>query len=99
MGYNETIFGCSDSMFGANLTLMDYMRELDFIDHPGTVETLCVVWYENDGEVMVQQIYDHDSGEIYWEDKTNDVWTDNDEELLNSLLMYGGLENTIGELY
>ena len=32
-------------------------------------------------------------------DKTNDEWSDNDEELLNSLLMYGGLENTIGELY
>ena len=26
-------------------------------------------------------------------------FSDNDEELLNSLLMYGGLENTIGELY
>ena len=42
---------------------------------------------------------DHDSGEILWEDKTNDEWTDNDEELLNALLMYGNLEQTIGEYY
>ena len=48
---------------------------------------------------MVHQIYDHDSGDILWEDKTNDEWTDNDEQLLDSLLMYGNLQETIGEFY
>ena len=48
---------------------------------------------------MVNQIYDHDSGKILWEDKTNDDWTDNDEELLNALLMYGNLQETIGMYY
>ena len=40
-----------------------------------------------------------DSGETYWTDKPANEWTDNDEELLNALLMYGNLENTIGDLY
>ena len=78
------------------------MEDLGFIPdgvNVNEIYELNVVWYENDGEVMVQEIYDNDSGEVYWEDKTNDEWTDNDEELLTSLLMYGGLENTIGEYY
>jgi len=48
---------------------------------------------------MVHQIYDHDSGIVYWEDKTNDEWTDNDEQLLDSILMYGNLQETIGMYY
>ena len=60
---------------------------------------LSVVWYENDGEIHVESIYDNDTGETYWVDKPATEWTDNDEELISSLLMYGGLENTIGELY
>ena len=78
-----------------------FMDELGFIPEGdyNQIFTLSVVWYENDGEVMVHQIYDHDSGDILWEDKTNDEWTDNDEQLLDSLLMYGNLQETIGELY
>ena len=33
-----------------------------------------------------------DSGETYWTDKPTNEWTDNDEELLNALLMYGNLQ-------
>ena len=34
------------------------------------------------GEIMVNQIYDHDSGKILWEDKPESDWTDNDDQLL-----------------
>ena len=109
MNLNETIFGTgylvgkSEYVDGKhrvkNITLMDYMRELNFIDHPGPVNNLAVVWYKQEGDVYITQIYDHDTGEIYWEDPSDEEWTDNDDELTSSLLMYGGLENTIGELY
>ena len=114
MGYNlqETRFGRSyllgrdEYVDGKhrvkNIPLIDLMDDLGFIPDGKDVNEiydLSVVWYENDGDIYVESIYDNDSGETYWVDKTNDEWTDNDEELLNSLLMYGGLENTIGELY
>ena len=104
---NETVFGTAyllgkdEYVDGKhrikNITLIDYMRELNFIDHPGPVENLAVVWYDKDGDIYITEIYDHDSGEIYWD--TPSVWSDADDEITNALLMYGGLENTIGELY
>ena len=107
MNLNETIFGtgyllAKDEYVDGkhrlkNITLMDYMKELNFIDHPGPVKTLAVVWYDKDGDIYITEIYDHDSGEIYWD--TPSVWSDADDEITNALLMYGGLENTIGETY
>ena len=105
---NETIFGTAyllgkDEYIDGkhrikNITLIDYMRELNFIDHPGPVDNLAVVWYverrnEND-EIYITQIYDHDTGEIYWEDPID--WSDADDEITNALLMYGDLESVIG---
>ena len=61
----------------------------------GYVETNPRLQY---GEIVVQQIYNHDTGEVYWEDfenRVDDAWTDNDETLVNSLLMWGELEQTI----
>ena len=109
VGFNETIFGKAyllgkdEYVDGKhrvkNITLIDYMRELDLIDHPGPVETLSVVWYNKDGDIYIDQIYDHDSGEVYWEEPSDENWSDADDEITNALLMYGSLENTIGELY
>jgi len=111
MNYQETLYG-KQYLLGKdvyvdgkhkilNVPLLDLMDELGFIPEGdyNQIFTLSVVWYENNGEVMVHQIYDHDSGDILWEDKTNDEWTDNDEQLLDSLLMYGNLQETIGEFY
>ena len=108
MNLNETIFGtgyllAKDEYVDGkhrlkNITLMDYMKELNFIDHPGPVDTLAVVWYYVDEEIFITQIYDHDTGEIYWEDPTDDKWSDNDDEITNALLMWGNLEQQIGEV-
>ena len=59
------------------------------------IEDIAIVWNYDEGEIIVHQIYNHDTGEIYWEDKTNDEWSDGDELILNSLLMYADLESTI----
>jgi len=112
MEYNETLYG-KQYLLGTdvyvdgkhrilNVPLIDLMERNGFI--PDNVDVnqiydLSVVWYEDDGDVMVHQIYDHESGEIYWEDKPTDEWTDNDEELLTALLMFGNLQETIGEIY
>ena len=62
-------------------------------------EEFVVVWYENEEEVFVNQIYNADTGEVLWEDKTNDEWTENDDQLLTELLVFGELQETIGSQY
>ena len=109
MNLNETIFGtgyllAKDEYVDGkhrlkNITLMDYMKELNFIDHSGPVDNLAVVWYYVDDEIFIDHIYDHDTGEIYWDIPSDEMWSDNDDEITNALLMFGGLENTIGECY
>ena len=104
MKYNETIFGTA-YMIGVdegagkikNINLIDFMKELNFIDHPGSVHNLSVVWYFSgiyDDDIFIHEIYDHDTGEIYWEDTPH--WSDADETLVDSILMYGDLESVIG---
>ena len=109
---NETIFGTA-YMVGKdeyvegkhrvkNINLIDLMDDLGFIPdgvNINEITDLNVVWYsDNDGDVYITEIYDNDSGEVYWTDPSED-WTDADDELTNSLLMWGGLENTIGDYY
>ena len=109
---NETIFGTA-YMVGKdeyvegkhrvkNINLIDLMDDLGFIPdgkNVNEITDLNVVWYsDNDGDIYITEIYDNDSGEVYWTDPSED-WTDADDELTSSLLMWGGLENTIGEYY
>ena len=109
---NETIFGTA-YMVGKdeyvegkhrvkNINLIDLMDDLGFIPdgkNVNEITELNVVWYfDNDGDVYIREIYDNDSGEVYWTDPSED-WTDADDELTNSLLMWGGLENTVGDYY
>ena len=109
---NETIFGTA-YMVGKdeyvegkhrvkNINLIDLMDDLGFIPdgkNVNEITDLNVVWYsDNDGDIYITEIYDNDSGEVYWTDPSED-WSDADDELTNSLLMWGGLENTIGDYY
>ena len=112
MNYQETLYG-KQYLLGKdvyvdgqhkilNVPLIDLMDELGFIPQGdySQIYTLSVVWYEDKfGDVVVHQIYDHDSGKILWEDKPESDWTDNDDQLLTALLMYGNLQETIGEYY
>jgi len=66
-------------------------------------DNFAVVWKEYHGELQIEQVYNHDTGEIYWEDDFDDVdtpsgrdWSLNDEILYCSILMWGELEQTIG---
>ena len=114
MGYNlqETRFGRSyllgrdEYVDGKhrvkNIPLIDMMDDLGFIPdgkNVNEITDLSVVWYfDSDEDIYITEIYDNDSGEVYWTDPSED-WTDADDELTSSLLMWGGLENTIGEYY
>ena len=109
MNYQETLYG-KQFLLGRdvyvdgqhkilNVPLIDVMDDLGFYLkwlQSNIYLSCCLVW--NDGR-HGHQIYDHDSGKILWEDKPESDWTDNDEELLNALLMYGNLQQTIGEYY
>ena len=110
---NETIFGTA-YMVGKdeyvegkhrvkNINLIDLMDDLGFIPdgkNVNEITDLNVVWYsDNDGDIYITEIYDNDSGEVYWSEPSDEEWTDEDDELTSSLLMYGGLENTIGDYY
>ena len=98
---NETIFD-KNYMIGVdrpdgkveNINLIDLMRELYFIKEDNPVESLMVKWNEVDTEVNILEVYDTDSGEVYWEDHVS-MWSNADETLVCSLLMWGGLENTV----
>ena len=52
-------------------------------------DDFAVVTNTIDDETHIVEIYNHETGEVYWNDKTE--WTANDETLVSSLLMYGEL--------
>ena len=104
---NETIFA-SSYLVGVsepgprvrNISLLSLLSEGGALnDIPQTeideIHNLCIVWnYDDGGDTNIHQIYNHDTGEIYWEDH-DENWSDGDELILNSLLMYADLESTI----
>jgi|TARA_R110000851_G_scaffold17475_1_gene55369 hypothetical protein len=107
MNLNETIYG-SNYILGKDvtingknkiedITILEYMKELEFITHSDDVDELAVVWGVMEEEQYIEQVYNHDTGEIYWENPDIE-WTENDDNLIIALLMYGDLEQTIGEL-
>ena len=62
------------------------------------IKDLAIVWHYDGSDVEIDYIYDHSTGEIYWENKINDEnyeWTDGDEKLLCSILMWADVESTI----
>ena len=88
-----------------NINLIDLMDDLGFIPdgkNVNEITDLNVVWFYaswDDEDIYISEIYDNDSGEVYWTTPSDDEWTDEDDELTSSLLTWGGLENTIGDYY
>ena len=64
------------------------------------IQDIAIVWkYDSHSafaqrDIIVEQIYNHETGEVYFEDH-DENWTDGDELIVNSLLMFGELESTI----
>ena len=94
-----------------NITLLALLNECGCLtNNDGTpfpqseidgINNLAIVWYYKDDEIHIHQIYNHDTGEIYWDYDSigNMDWTDNDDKLVGSILMYGNLQETIGVNY
>ncbi len=98
MNLQETIY--HEGHLLGDITFQSLM--LDYCDGytDNECEEFVVVWYEDKFEdVVVKQIYNHDTGEILWEDKPEEDWTDNDDQILTELLMFGELRETIGSYY
>ena len=82
------------------VTIAQLLFESKLISHPERDEALAnnyeiiVEWYEKDGEIEITQISNDTTGEIYREYNDlpqNRLWTNGDELVVCSLLMYGDL--------
>ena len=93
-----------------NITLLALLNECGCLtNNDGTkfqqseidkINNIAIVWYYKDEEIHIHQIYNHDTGDVYWDyDSIPDMdWTDNDDKLVGSILMYGNLEQQVGVL-
>tara|TARA_R100000008_G_scaffold82644_1_gene67145 strand:- start:87 stop:434 length:348 start_codon:yes stop_codon:yes gene_type:complete len=108
---NETIYNSSYmvgvSELGSNVREITLLALLDeggaLTNNDGTripqkeideITNIAIVWNNDGFDCNIHQIYNHDTGEVYWEDHDGN-WTDGDELILSSLLMYADLESTI----
>lgn len=78
-----------------NITFRDYLHEINLIYGPELedVVNIAVVWEVIDEDQYVKQIYNHDTGEIYFDEA--EEMTDEVDDFISSILMYGNLEQTI----
>ena len=64
------------------------------------IKDIAIVWkYDSHSafaqlDIIIEQIYNHDTGEVYWEDY-DENWSGYDEILYSSIIMWGDLESTI----
>ena len=80
-----------------DIPFIDLMRKTKHIDAgveatEGEVREVSVVWWLDGPDVMIDQIYNNDTGEVYFEDHTED-WTEDDEILINGILMWADIES------
>ena len=113
-GLNETIYN-KNHMIGVEeleppfreVTFDNLMLEFCNEYDRSECDDFAVVWDMIDEELHIKQIYNHDTGEIYWEDNFPQLegcgmapggrdWTIGDEVIYCSLLMWGEVEQTIG---
>ncbi len=105
MNLNETIYNGS-FLLGKDIyvdgkhrvkdiTFRDYLHEINLIYGPELedVVNIAVVWEVIDEDQYVKQIYNHDTGEIYFDEA--EEMTDEVDDFISSILMYGNLEQTI----
>jgi len=100
-GLNETRYGTHD-MIGwdinggvEDITLHNLLVEVGLLEVDHNHEELTVVWEYVDQEIHIQEIYDNDSGEMIWRLPEEEAYSEEDEVIMNSLLMWGELESTI----
>jgi len=79
-----------------DITFRDYLVELNLIYGPEIEEliNIAVVWEVIEEDQYVKQIYNHDTGEIYFDE--SEEMTDEVDDFISSILMYANLEQTIG---
>ena len=79
-----------------DISFRDYLHEVNLIYGPELedVVNIAVVWEVIDEDQYVKQIYNHDTGEIYFDEA--EEMTDEVDDFISSILMYGNLEQTIG---
>jgi len=106
MNLNETIYNGS-FLLGKDfyvdgkhrvkdISFRDYLHEINLIYGPEIedVINIAVVWEVIEEDQYVKQIYNHDTGEIYFDEA--EEMTDEVDDFISSILMYGNLEQTIG---
>ena len=100
-GLNETRYGTKD-LIGwdvnggvEDITLHNLLVEVGLLDEDHEYEELTVVWEYLDQEIHIQEIYDNDSGDVLWRLPEDEAYSEEDEVIMNSLLMWGELESTI----
>jgi len=111
MNLNETIYNKNHNMGVEELgpetrevTFDNLMLEFCKDYTTSECDDFAVVWEMVDEELHICQIYNHDTGEVYWEDDFEEDtmsfsgrdWSLSDEILYCSILMWGELEQTIG---
>ena len=100
-GLNETRYGTKD-LIGwdvnggvEDITLHNLLIEVGLLEEGHGYEELTVVWEYLDQEIHIQEIYDNDSGDVLWRLPEDEAYSEEDDVIMNSLLMWGELESTI----
>ena len=100
IGVDEVVKGVTNrSPKIREIPFEDFMLEFANEFHPHDAErtdNFAVVWEMINDEIHIKQIYDHDSGAIFWQPCVEEYWDENDEVIVSSLLMFGELEQQIG---
>jgi len=59
-------------------------------------KNLAVIWEYDGDDIEVDHVYNTDTGEVFWDyDYACADWTDGDELILCSLIMWGELESVL----
>ena len=100
-GLNETRYGTKD-LIGwdvnggvEDITLHNLLVEVGLLEEGHSYEDLTVVWEYADQEIHIQEIYDNDSGKELWRLPEDEAYSEEDDVIMISLLMWGELESTI----